>query len=117
MPSKRPRYRMLESVGDCLMRLLDRLVDGVEYTEPEARREVSECAVRALYTSNVAVYITRLEGTVLEGFIHVPVWGLVLYVSARRDDVNGSMRVRVERYRLIDRLSLNKRSGVGDNAG
>jgi hypothetical protein len=99
------------------MSLLERLVSGVEYAESEASREVGECAVRALYTSNVAVYITRLEGTVLEGFIHVPVEGLVLYVSARRDEVSGSMRVRVERYRLIDRLSLNKRSGAGDNAG
>jgi len=117
MPSKRSRYRMLESIGDCLMSMLDRLVDGVEFSEPEARREISECAVRALYTNNVAVYITRLEGTMLEGFIHVPVDGLVLYVSARRDEVNGSMRVRVERYRLIDRLSLNKRRGVSDNAG
>jgi len=99
------------------MSLLDRLVDGVEYTEPEARREVSECAVGALYTSNVAVYITRLGGTMLEGFIHVPAEGIVLYVSARRDGVSGLMRVRVERYRLIDRLSLNKRSGASDNAG
>jgi hypothetical protein len=99
------------------MSLLERLVNGVEYTESEARREISECAVRALYTSNVAVYITRLEGTMLEGFIHVPAGGLVLYVSARRGEVDGSMRVRVERYGLIDRLSLNKRSGVGVNVG
>jgi len=117
MPSRRSRRRELELVANCLMCLLERLVNGVEYAESEARREISECAVRALYTSDVAVYITRLEGTMLEGFIHVPVEGLVLYVSARRDEGSGLMRVRVERYGLIDSLSLNKWSGVSDNAG
>jgi hypothetical protein len=117
MPSRRSRRRELELVADCLMSLLDRLVDGVEFSESEVRRLVNWCVSGVLCANGVGVYITRLEGTMLEGFIHVPVEGLVLYVSARRNEGSGLMRVRVERYGLIDSLSLNKWSGVSDNAG